>query len=65
MTLGLFRKMLSGFPDDCDLMVVIKTGDKQCIVEDLIDFSPSNVDCDSPETCKGLYLYGDSFSDEF
>lgn len=62
MTLGDFRKMLKGFPDDIDLMLVIKTGQKECIVEDIIAFAPSNVDCDSPETCTGLYLYGDSFS---
>ena len=38
MTLGLFKKMLEGFPEDCDLMLVIKTGEKQCVVEDLICF---------------------------
>ena len=64
MTLGDFRRMLKGFPDDIDLMLVIKIGNKECIVEDLIDFAPSNVDCDSPESCTGLYLYGDSFYED-
>lgn len=59
MTVKTLKNILKNCKDDADIMLVCQIGAKQLIVDDLIDFAPSD-GSDSLSAASGIYFYGDS-----
>lgn len=59
MTVRDLKQILENCKDDADIMLVVETDFKTCMVDDLVAFAPSD-GSDSISCASGIYLYGDS-----